>query len=84
MTGGYYQTRYKDVERPWELGFPIAEVNEKGEAIITKVEDQGKYPYACKEQFLYEIHDLSQYLTPDGVADFTGVQLEQTAKIRSL
>ena len=26
---------YKDVERPW-VRFPIAEVNKKGEAIITK------------------------------------------------
>ncbi len=87
VTGGYYpDPGYKDVERPWELGFPIAEVNEKGEAIITKVEGSGGEVSlrTCKEQFLYEIHDPSQYLTPDGVADFTGVQLEQTAKDKVL
>lgn len=80
VTGGYYaDPGYKDVERLWELGFPIAEVKENGEAIIMKVDGSGGEVSldTCKEQLLYEIHDPKEYLTPDGVADFTKVCLEK-------
>ena len=83
VTGGYFaDPGYKNVEGLWKLGFPIAEVNEKGEAVITKVEGSGGVVSldTCKEQLLYEIHDPSQYFTPDGVADFTKLQIEQVDK----
>ncbi|MCR2045382.1 acyclic terpene utilization AtuA family protein [Anaerosalibacter massiliensis] len=83
VTGGYYaDPDYKDVERLWELGFPIAEVKDNGDAIITKVEGSGGKVSldTCKEQLLYEIHDPSQYLTPDGIADFTNLHLKEVEK----
>lgn len=83
ITGGYYsEPGYKDVPRPWELGFPIAEVMENGDATITKVEGSGGLinTDTCKEQLLYEIHDPSSYVTPDGVSDYTEVTMEEVGE----
>ncbi|MTI58951.1 MAG: DUF1446 domain-containing protein [Firmicutes bacterium] len=80
ITGGYFiEPGYKDVPAPWNLGFPIAEVSENGEAVITKVKNSGGAvtTASCKEQILYEIHDPSTYITPDCVADFTGVEFTE-------
>lgn len=83
ITGGFFaDPGYKDVPDLWKVGFPIAEVFEDGEAIITKVKGSGGCitTATCKEQLLYEIHDPSKYITPDGVADFTNVTFEEIGK----
>ncbi|MGE5485008.1 MAG: acyclic terpene utilization AtuA family protein [Ignavibacteriales bacterium] len=83
VTGGYFaDPGYKDVPQPWALGFPIAEVSRDGPALITKPPGSGGVVdlRTCKEQLLYEIHDPSAYYTPDCVADFTGVTLEQAGQ----
>lgn len=80
VSGGYFaDPGYKDVPDLARLGFPIAEVTDDGSAIITKVPGSGgRVTLAtCKEQLLYEIHDPSSYITPDVIADFTGVSLTQ-------
>lgn len=85
ITGGYYaDPGVKDVPNLGRLGFPLAEVEESGEAVITKVEGSGGMvtPDTCKEQMLYEIHDPSTYKTPDVVADFTGVTFTQVGPDR--
>lgn len=85
ITGGYYaEPGKKDVEDLWNLGFPIAEANEDGDVIITKIDDAGGVvnPSTCKEQMLYEIHDPSKYITPDCVADFSKVEMKQVGKDR--
>ncbi|NDL62089.1 acyclic terpene utilization AtuA family protein [Acerihabitans arboris] len=76
VTGGYYaDPGYKDVQGLARLGFPIAEVTERGDAVITKVAGSGGRVCVdtCKEQLMYEIHRPDRYLTPDVVADFSGV-----------
>jgi hypothetical protein len=80
ITGGYFaDPGYKDVAGLARLGFPIGEVSEDGSVVITKVEGSGGQVTAatCKEQLLYEIHDPAAYLTPDVIADFSGVQITQ-------
>ena len=80
VTGGYFSDPgFKDVPEPWNLGFPIAEVEPDGSAVITTVSGTGGAVtlQTVKEQMLYEVHDPANYLTPDVVVDFTGVQLEQ-------
>ncbi len=83
VTGGYYgDPGKKDIPEPWNLGFPLAEVNENGDAFISKVPGSGGIvsEASCKEQLLYEIHDPSGYITPDCVADFSRVHFEQAGK----
>jgi hypothetical protein len=85
VTGGYFaDPGYKDVPGIGRLGFPIAEIGEDGTFVVTKVEGSGGMVTlaTCKEQFLYEIHDPSSYVTPDVVADYTGVRMVQAGKDR--
>lgn len=80
VTGGYFaDPGFKEVPDLARLGFPLAEVNEAGEAVITKLPGSGGLvsEATCKEQLLYEIHDPARYLQPDVVADFAEVELEQ-------
>ncbi|MES2072049.1 MAG: acyclic terpene utilization AtuA family protein [Pseudomonadota bacterium] len=80
VTGGYFaDPGYKDVDNLARLGFPIGEVGEDGSVVITKVAGSGGLVSAatCKEQLLYEIHDPSAYLTPDVIADFSQVSMEE-------
>ena len=80
VTGGYFSDPgFKDVDKPWHLAFPIAEVDEDGSAVITKLADTGGCVdfRTIKEQMLYEVHDPANYITPDVVVDFTSVRLQQ-------
>ena len=82
-TGGYYSDPgKKDVDELWNLGFPIAEVSENGEFIITKTEGSGGIVSkdTLTEQLMYEIHDPTTYLTPDCIADFSNVKFTQKNK----
>ncbi|AMO23681.1 acyclic terpene utilization AtuA family protein [Ramlibacter tataouinensis] len=80
ITGGYFaDPGFKDVPDLARLGFPIGEVNDNGEVVITKVAGTGGCvnPATVKEQLLYEIHDPARYLQPDVVADFSKVQVNE-------
>lgn len=80
ITGGYYaDSGLKDVEEPWNLGFPIAEVAENGDTVISKVDGSGGVinRHTATEQLLYEIHDPSAYVTPDGISDYRGVEIKE-------
>lgn len=80
ITGGYFaDPGYKDVPKLARLGFPIGEVDEDGNVVISKVAGSGGCVSAatCKEQLLYEIHDPAAYLTPDVIADFSNVRMEE-------
>lgn len=80
VTGGYFaDPGYKDVERPWDLGFPIAEVAPDGSAEIGKLPGTGGAVnrMTVLEQLFYEVHDPARYLTPDVTVDFTGAEIEE-------
>ena len=78
VTGGYFvDPGYKNAPNLARLGFPLAIVDEGGDAIITKVEGSGGRVsvMSCKEQLLYELHDPACYYQPDVIADFSKVTL---------
>lgn len=85
VTGGYFaDPGYADVDGLADLGFPIAEVTPDGGVTITKLPDVGGEVTVdtCRQQILYEVHDPSAYLTPDAVADFSGIGFERVGEDR--
>ncbi len=85
ITGGYYaDPGKKDIPGLARLGFPLAEIDQDGHVVITKVDGSGGMvaESTCKEQMLYELHDPVAYLTPDVTADFSGVTFHQDGKDR--
>jgi hypothetical protein len=78
-TGGNFSADWRSVPDMAHIGFPIAEAYPNGDIIITKHESMGGLVtvQTVKEQLLYEIGDPKNYITPDCVADFTTIQLEQ-------
>jgi hypothetical protein len=85
VTGGYFgDPGFKDVPSPENIGFPIAEVSENGDIVITKASGTGGCVnlMTVKEQIIYEIHDPASYLTPDVVLDVTGVTVEEVGPDR--
>jgi len=76
VTGGM-SNLWKISERPWAMGFPIAEVWQNGDAVIEKPPGSGGVldEWTVKEHLIYEVHDPASYLMPDGVADFTALRL---------
>lgn len=75
VTGGNYSGAWWQNAEPNRIGFPIAEVDDDGSAVITKPEKTGGFVTfdTVREQLLYEVHDPSTYLNPDVVADFTSL-----------
>src|SRR3954470_328666 len=85
VTGGYFaDPGIKDVPNLAYCGFPIAEVQADGSAVITKLEQAGGCvtPATVKEQLLYEVHDPRMYLTPGVTADFSKVGVRELAPDR--
>jgi hypothetical protein len=84
-TGGYFSDPgFKEVPEPWNLAFPIAEVESDGSAVITKVAGSGGAVnlMTIKEQLLYEVHDPAGYITPDVVCNFMNVALDEVGPDR--
>jgi len=82
ITGGYFaDPGVKDVPDLARLGFPLAEIDAEGRAVISKVLGSGGRidTATCTEQMIYEVHDPSAYLTPDVTADFSGVSFDVVA-----
>ncbi|MGP7796822.1 acyclic terpene utilization AtuA family protein [Sphingomonas sp. CLY1604] len=84
-TGGYFvDPGFKDVPDPARIGFPIAEVEEDGAFVVTKIPGTGGAVRIemLKEQTLYEVHDPSNYPTADCVVDFSAVEFEEVGPDR--
>lgn len=87
VCGGYFaDPGYKDIDNLWNLGFPIAEINELGDIVITKLPTSGGKvtKETVTEQLLYEIQNPSEYITPDVVADISNATVEEIDKDKVL
>lgn len=67
-----------------KVGFPIVEASPDGSFVVTKHPGTGGRVSVAtlKEQILYEMGDPSGYITPDVVADFTTIRLEEAGPDR--
>ncbi|MFN8582830.1 MAG: acyclic terpene utilization AtuA family protein, partial [Gemmatimonadaceae bacterium] len=66
------------------VGYPIVDAHPDGSFEIVKHPNTGgriTVP-SIKEQLVYEMGDPSAYITPDVIADFTSIQLQQTGPDR--
>ena len=84
VTGGNCQVDWETIPDLADIGYPIVEAEPDGTFSVTKhAGTGGRVTVASvKEQLLYEIGDPTQYITPDCVADFTTVHLDQAGPDR--
>ena len=77
-TGGNF-TRWWEVPELWNVGYPIVEASADGSFVVTKHPGTGGMVTVdtVAEQLVYEMGDPSEYVTPDVVADFTTIRLDQ-------
>lgn len=83
-TGGNFLGDWQSINNFAEIGFPIAVAYPNGEVIITKHKNTGGIVTfeTVAEQLVYEIGDPKDYITPDCVADFTSIKLEDLGNDR--
>ena len=83
-TGGLYAGGWQEIPDLENLGYPIAEYEQDGTAVITKTPGTGGRVDVgtVSEQLIYEILDPNNYLTADVTGDFSQVALEQVGPDR--
>ena len=83
-SGGNFLGDWESINNMAEIGFPIAEALPNGDVIITKHDGTGgKVSFeTVAEQLVYEIGDPASYITPDCVADFSSIRLEELGNDR--
>jgi hypothetical protein len=77
-SGGNCQVDWQSIPDMANIGYPVIEAEADGTFVVTKHPGTGGRVHSdtIKEQLLYELGDPKRYITPDCVADFTSIQLE--------
>ncbi|MGI9076928.1 MAG: acyclic terpene utilization AtuA family protein [Gemmatimonadaceae bacterium] len=77
-SGGNCLYDWRNVPDLANVGYPIVEASEDGSFVVTKHPGTGGRIsfHTVAEQLLYEMGDPREYITPDVVADFTTIHLD--------
>jgi len=83
-TGGNCQVDWQNIPDMANIGYPIIEAEPDGSFCVTKHAGTGGRvsSHTVKEQLLYELGDPKRYITPDCIADFTSVRLQDAGPDR--
>ncbi|MEQ1946497.1 MAG: acyclic terpene utilization AtuA family protein [Bryobacteraceae bacterium] len=83
-TGGNCQVDWERIPDLANIGYPILEAEPDGRFAVTKHPNTGGRVSVAgvTEQLVYEIGDPHSYITPDVIADFTTIQLQQAGPDR--
>lgn len=83
-SGGNCQYQWQTIPDLANVGYPIVEAYPDGTFIVTKHEGTGGRVsiQTIKEQLVYEMGDPREYITPDCIADFTTIRLEDAGPDR--
>ncbi|HKP49663.1 MAG TPA: acyclic terpene utilization AtuA family protein [Gemmatimonadales bacterium] len=83
-SGGNLLKNWRSVKGLENPGFPIVEASADGSFVVTKHAGTGGVVSIASvtEQLVYEMGDPHSYITPDGTADFTTIQLRQIGRDR--
>ena len=83
-SGGNCLRDWRDIPNLADVGYPIVEAAADGSFLITKhPRTGGRISRATvTEQLVYEMGDPRSYITPDVIADFTSIRLEEAGPDR--
>jgi hypothetical protein len=83
-SGGNCLRDWRDIPDLADVGYPIVEASADGSFLITKhPRTGGRISRATvTEQLVYEMGDPHSYITPDVIADFTSIRLEEAGPDR--
>jgi hypothetical protein len=83
-SGGNCLYDWRNIPDLANIGYPIVEASPDGTFVVTKHPNTGgriSVP-SVTEQLVYEMGDPNSYITPDVIADFTSIHLEQAGENR--
>jgi hypothetical protein len=77
-SGGNCLYEWRSIPDLANVGYPIIEASEDGTFVVTKHPNTGGRIdfHSVAEQLVYEMGNPREYITPDVVADFTTIQLQ--------
>ena len=78
-TGGNFGGDWRSIPDFAHIGYPIAEMWENGDAVISKAPGAGgRVSFdTLREQLLYEVHDPGHYMTPDVDVDMSTLHMQE-------
>lgn len=83
-SGGNCLYEWRSIPDLANVGYPIVEASEDGTFVVTKHPGTGGRIdfHSVAEQLVYEMGDPHEYITPDVIADFASIRLEEVGEDR--